>query len=89
MAQLTPSDYDELRRTIYTTGGGKDELKARAALPNEAQLVAAFQALEDRWENNRLTLKGDIDTALGFTTTATLAKKIGLAWLIWKATRGG
>jgi hypothetical protein len=89
MAVLQPADYSELRDRVYRAGSGKEELKARPSLPNEGQLLAAFQACEDFWENNRATLKAAIDTALGFTTTAALARKLALAWLIWKIAKGG
>ena len=89
MAVLLPADYGALRRLLYRTGEGKEELKARPNLPNEAQLLAAFQVLEDFWENNKAAVKVDLDTALGFTTTAPLAKKIGKAWLAWKFGQGG
>lgn len=89
MAQLTNDDYRELRRTVYRWGDGKDELKARPNLPSETELRGAFQAIEDWWSDNQASLKAAIDAAIGFTTSAALARKIGKAWLIWKFKKGG
>jgi hypothetical protein len=89
MAILGPADYRDMRRQLYSPGDGKEELKARPNLPNEAQLKAAFQVFEDFWENNKVSVKASLDTAIGFTTTAALAKKIGRVWLFWKFGQGG
>ena len=89
MATIDAQAYETLRASLYRAGEGKEELKARANLPNEAQLKAAFQACEDFWETNKATLKTNIDTALGVTTTNTEAKKIALAWLRWRVGNGG
>lgn len=89
MAVLTADDYRALRDSIYRAGFGKEELKARPGLPSKAQLLAAFQSIEDFFEANRTVLKTGIDTAIGFTTTAALARKIVLTWLIWKVGIGG
>jgi hypothetical protein len=89
MATITSADLDTLySQTLYRPGQGKEELKALAALPNKTQLVAAFQVIETFWETNKAAVKADIDTALGVTTSAALARKIGLAWLLWKVARG-
>jgi hypothetical protein len=76
MAVLTAADAGELWNLLYQ-------------LPNQTKILAAFQVIEDFWENNKATVKANIDTALGVTTTATEAKKIALAWLIWKVKIGG
>jgi hypothetical protein len=89
MAVLTDTDYGEIRRSVYTAGQGKEELKALASVPNQMLLKAAFQVLEDFWSNNAATVKADMETALGFSISGALAKKIGLAWLIWKVSKGG
>ena len=81
-------EYGKLREYIYQAGQGKEELKARPSLPNEAQLTATFQAIEDFWVNNQTTLKASIDIAIGFTTSAALARKLVIAWLYWKFLRG-
>lgn len=87
MAVLTGADYGELRNSVYQLGKGKEELKALAFLPNKSQVLAAFQAIEDFWEANKATLKADVDTALGVTTTAAFAEKILAAWLSWKVNK--
>ena len=86
---LSDLDYGEIREILYKPGCGKEELKAHPALPNKSQLKAAFQVVEDLWENNKAVVKTAIDLAMGVTTTNAEAKKIGLAWLIWKASKGG
>jgi hypothetical protein len=89
MAVLTDTDYGAIRHSVYTAGQGKEELKALGNLPTKAQLKAAFQVLEDFWSDNAAQVKTDLETALGFSITGALAKKIGLAWLIWKVSKGG
>lgn len=89
MAILGASEYHDLRSALYRSGFGKEELKALPNLPSEPQLLAAFQAIETFWENNRATLKANIDSALGIPTTNALARKIGRAWLDYKFRIGG
>jgi hypothetical protein len=84
MATLVPTDYDALRNSLYLMGAGKEEMKAMSHLPNVFQLLAAFQAIETFWENNKASLKAQVDVAYGQTTSAALAKKIMIAWLNWK-----
>jgi len=81
MAILTDADYGAIRRALYRWGAGKDELKARPALPNKTQLRAAFQAIEDNSQASRATIKAAVDAALGFTTTVPLAKKLYAAYV--------
>ena len=87
MAVLTGADYGELRNSLYQLGKGKEELKALDFLPNKSQFTAAFQTIEDFWEANEATLKASVDTAIGVTTTAPLAKEILAAWLLWKVNK--
>jgi succinylarginine dihydrolase len=89
MAVLGNDDYGQIRESLYKAGFGKEELKALPNLPNEAQLKAAFQVMEDLWTNNAATVKTNIETALGRSITAALARKIGRAWLEWKTGKGG
>ena len=89
MAALTATDYSAIRDELYRFGNGKDELKALPGLPNEAQLKAAFQALEDFWTSNAAALKTSMQTAIGQTITNALAKKISRAWLQNKFKAGG
>jgi hypothetical protein len=49
------------------------------------QVRDAFQALDDFWETNRLTLKSNMETAIGASISNQLAKKLGKAWLAYKA----
>lgn len=60
-----------------------------ANLPNEAQLKAAFQSVEDFWSVNAATLKAGMETALGRPITNPMARKLGKAWLRWKFLQGG
>jgi hypothetical protein len=94
MAALTAQQYTELRRALYRKGRGKEELKALPHLPTQAQLWAAFQVLEDFWENNRVQLRNDIVAALGnpsapMPTLNDLARLVGHTWLESKQKRGG
>jgi hypothetical protein len=85
MATLTAADYRELRKACYANGAGKEEFKALASLPNEGQLLACFQVLEDWVTNDFAGLKTDMQTALGgVTITTPHAKKIIAAFLLWK-----
>jgi hypothetical protein len=89
MATLTPNDYRELRRAVYTTGHGKEELKALPSLPNEPKLMAAFQAIENGIVAAAPQIKASMDAALGVTTSATLFRKIFRQWLRWRDRQGG
>lgn len=51
---------------------------------DKTELKAAFQAVEDFWEDNRAALKSKIDIAMGRTISNALAKKIGKYWLKYK-----
>jgi hypothetical protein len=89
MAALTDIQYGEIHNLVYRQGQGKEELKAHPTLPDQAHLKAAYQVLENFWEDNKAAVKAALDTALGVTTTGAEAKKIGLQFLIWKASKGG
>lgn len=88
MAALTAADYREIRAKLYSAGNGKDELKALPSLPSKADLGAAFQNLEDWWDANRLAAKAEVDTGIGFTTSAALARFIFVAWFLNRLARG-
>jgi hypothetical protein len=88
MAILTDSDYSEMRDRLYSVGQGKEQLKAHPVLPNESQLRAAFQSIEDSWEANRAAMKSALDGALGVTTTAIEARFFFAAWIVNKLRRG-
>jgi hypothetical protein len=95
MAVLTSSDYGELRRLVYRAGDGKEELKALPTLPNETQLLAIFQAIEDRLVAAALLARGDIETILGrqlgadATSRAAALRKLMRAWMRWRDAHGG
>jgi hypothetical protein len=86
MAALTADDYRQIRKSVYSPGHGKEELKARASLPNETQAMAVFQALEDATiAHFTATIKPAIDANIGGAATTTiLAKKIYAGYLLWK-----
>jgi len=83
MANLT-GNYGKLRKSIYASGAGKEELKALENLPNKAQLLAAFQSFEDFITSNVDTLKTNMDVALGIKSTQSLFKKMFVGYLSWK-----
>lgn len=78
MATLTDAQCTWYRQMLHKSKG---LLKAESPVLTHAQIKAAFQAIEDFWENNRTTLKSDIDTAVGQTISNALAKKMGKWWL--------
>ena len=84
MAILTNAEYGQLRAAIYRRGAGKEELKALAALPSKAKLLAVFQAIEDNSQASRAAIKSAIDAALGFATSAALARKLYAAYVAVK-----
>lgn len=90
MATLTNTDAGEILRILYKLGVGKEELKAEfGALPTKTQFKNGFQVIEDLWSDNAVTVKAAVEAALGGSMTNPLAKKIGRAWLEWKAGKGG
>lgn len=90
MATLTPQDYGDLRRSVYRHGDGKEELKALASgVPNEAKLLAAFQAIETGIVAAYPQIKAQVDTALGVTTSAPLFRKMFRAYIRWRDQKGG
>lgn len=76
MPVLTPDDYRDLRRALMQDAETKAELKALPNLPDEAQLMAAFQAIEDDFTAFRQSLRARIATAFGLPTTASLTVKL-------------
>ena len=79
MAILTDVEAAKFRQALH--GDGLDLLQAESPPLNKTQLKAAFQAVEDFWEANRISLKQSMDTAAGQTISVALAKKIGKYWL--------
>lgn len=86
---LTPSDYSQLRDSLYRVGFGKEELKALSSLPDKAHIMAAFQSLEDNLVAAFPAWKADLDTALGVTTTNALAQKAMVAFFAWRVRKAG
>lgn len=88
MPQLTPTDYAALRRALFRDAETKAELKALPNLPNETQLLAAFQAIEDDFTAFRQALRAKIATAFGLPTTASLTvrlnRRILAHYCLWK-----
>ena len=82
MATITDYEAAKFRQGLHNEALAL--LHAESPVLTKAQLKAAFQACENFWEDNRLTLKGQIDTAIGETISNELAKKIGKLWLKWK-----
>lgn len=92
---LTPADYGELRKTLYRLGDGKEELKALGPLPNETELLACFQAVEDRMITAATSARNDIETILGHQlgpdapSRSLLLRKFVRAWMRWRDAHGG
>ena len=81
MAILATRQLATLRREVEKSPEPIDYTKG--------EINAALQAIEDWWENNRLTLSTVIDNATAKSFTATQKRQIGRAWMIDKAARGG
>ena len=85
MAQLTAADYRQLRKSVYSVGAGKEEIKALpGGVPSEAKILDMFQDLEDDTVSHFATQQSIIETALGVTPTLPLEKKIMVAYYLWK-----
>lgn len=87
MATLTAADYKDIRKSCYVKGGGKEELKTLASLPNEPTLLSIFQAAEDRTIAAFVLFRADMESALGIPSnpaSLALAKKLYVAYLLWK-----
>ena len=85
MADITPH-YSDLRKSVYAQGLGKEELKALpGGLPSKAELIAAFQGLEDAVVAAYPTWKSGLEADLGgVTLTNPAAQKIIAGYLKWK-----
>ena len=81
MAVLSTNDYQQMRQYLYRKGFGKEDLHLLAGLPTKAQLLGAFQAVEDNNQASRTVIKNAIDAAIGFATSVSLAKKIYQAYV--------
>ena len=88
MAILTDDQITIMWRSIFQIGSGKSNFKGANPSLSGEDLKDTFQAIEDFWETNKITLKGQMDTAAGVTLTNNQAKVLGRAWLMLKARRG-
>lgn len=85
MATIGPSDFGEIRDTMYRAGYGKEELKALAGgLPTKTALLAGLQAIEDRLVAQFASFKSDFETATGKTMTNAGMQKVLAAYFAWK-----
>ena len=89
MAVLTKLDQTEMRRDYFQQGIGKEHFKGTNPTWDGDAMLAVLQAIEDKWETDKVALKADMDVAAGVTMTNAQAKTLGRAWLLWKSKRGG
>lgn len=89
MATLTKKDKTEMRRDYFKPGDGQEHFKGANPSMSGEQILAALQAVEDWFNNERATLKTEMDTAAGVTMTNQQARILARAWLAWKNKRGG
>lgn len=87
MATLNDKQITEMWKDVFRKNVDKDVFKAGTSL-TLPQLKAAFQAIEDFWQTNKVSLKGQMDAAAGATLTADQSKALGKAWLKKMAERG-
>ncbi len=79
MAIITNKHCAKFRQNLH-----REALALMQAEPiplTKTEYKAAFQAIEDFWEANRVVLKGDINAAVGRNISNTLARKIGKQWM--------
>jgi hypothetical protein len=86
MATLTTEQYGAIRQALFRKSFGKEELKALPALPAKAELLAAFQAVENNAQASRATIKTAVDGALGVVTSNALIKHLYTAYLAVRGT---
>lgn len=87
MPVLTQPDYRDLRRALFSNQETKAELKALANLPDETQLLNAFQAIEDGFTAFRSSVRGLVATAFNVPTasiTPKLARRMLAHYCFWK-----
>ena len=82
MAILTPTQLRDCQISLRHDPAARDAM--RAAALSRAQWIGALQALEDRWENNRIATKAAMELAAGVTLSNALAKKLAKAWMDMK-----
>lgn len=82
MATLTESNYTSSRHFLHDNA--YDNLQTEDPILTKQQLRDGIQAIEDWWEDNKIDLKSDIDTAVGQTISNPLAKQMYKWWLKYK-----
>jgi len=82
MAVLDNNDFTFYKHALRNDPVAKAQRKAASL--SKAQLQAAFQAVEDWFEGQRATIKGDMDAASGVTLTPVMARKIAKVWMMRK-----
>jgi hypothetical protein len=87
MATLTDAQCGEIRKSLYQSGAGKEELKLLAALPTQQTAKTIHQAAEDATLTAFASFRSAMENALGIPANAAslaLAKKWYAAFLLWK-----
>ncbi len=79
MAVLTDSQVAKFRQELHRNH--LDLMKAEATPLDKPEYKAVWQAIEDRYENDRSGYKTDMDTALGRAMTTALADEMEDLWL--------
>jgi hypothetical protein len=79
MATITDAQCTAVRQQLHEFH--LDLLKGENPYLTKSQVKAALQAIEDWYDGQRLSVKADIDTAVGQTVGNNLAKKLGKFWM--------
>ena len=80
MAVITDADVRDMYSQLYRKGEGKEEIKADGLL-SPTVIKAVFQAIEDWYEGERVTVKAAIVAAAGRPMSNAAAKKYGRVWM--------
>ncbi len=79
MPTIKKSKLAKFRQMLH--GSHKKAMSSEAVPLSKDEYTKAFQAVEDFWEANRLTLKAAIDNSLGRSVGGGLAKKMVMVWM--------
>lgn len=82
MAIITDSQCTKFRHSLHHEALGL--LQAESPHLTKAEIKVIFLTIDSWWENNRASLKSDIDAALGRSISNTLARKFGRFWMQYK-----
>lgn len=82
MAVLTKAQHTKFRHLLHDEALGLLQAESPHLTKNEIKLI--FLTIDSWWEDNRVSLKSTIDTALGRSMSNALAKKFGRFWLQYK-----